>query len=198
MGASNFASPENVDNHYVIGLPYEDEEGIYDFDFIEFKEDIANLIEETIYNDLQSKEFKVRVLDCNETTNNRNYPTRYFSNITLTKSYTNGDFELNFLVGYTSAYYEGATLDFHYIDAHGNKMSVDDIIDDIMYTFSYSYDYNEGWLTMMRPNFIKLINKTHSKIKEYFHNLFNRVAQEKVYRVGGFSDGTSIYEKCKD
>lgn len=197
MGASNFASPENVDNHYVIGLPYEDEEGTYEYDMIEFKENIANLIEETIYNDLETNGFKVRVLDSDESDNSRNYPTYYFSNITLTKGYTNGDFELNFLVGYTVGYYEGATLDFHYIDSYGNKMSVDDIIDDIMHTFRYSYDYNEGWLTMMRPNFIKLINKTHSRIKEYFHNLFARVSQEKLYRVGGFSDGTSIYEKVK-
>lgn len=197
MGASNFITPENADAHYVIGLNEEEDDEIFEFNIENFIEEIRSLIEDTIYKDLGVKGFEVNVVDSDESTNERNYNIYYFSNVTLTKPYSNGDFILNILVGYTSGYYEGATLDFHYINSNGNRLSVDDLIDDIMYDFSYTYNYNDGWLTMMRPNFQKLINAMHTKISEYFNNLFKDISQTQLNRIGGFSDGTSIYEPVK-
>lgn len=95
----------------------------------------------------------------------------------------------------TSAYYEGATLDYLI------KFDIDDYTEyqfnqvDFLEVNDLTQTLSEGMAKIQLPNVINKIKKEVGLITNGIEEVFTQYS-EQYARLGGFSDGTSVYVKA--
>lgn len=180
MGTSNFALLNNASKYYTVLTDLE-EGDTWSFDDLK-----------TNVNERFTEVYGTNESDWKD--NDRNYPA--FGIVEFTKSYlfAGTNIHARFTIICTSGYYEGANLDylieidtqsmygvFDYEDV--DNMDINDLEDS---------DLNEGMKVIQLPkikSFIKRVVEAEKvKIDEILASL-----SDSYERVGGFSDGTSLY-----
>jgi len=89
-----------------------------------------------------------------------------------------------------SAYYEGATLDF-IAEVQVDGYEHDDNVD-----IAYASDMNAGMVTIQNRNAQKYVDNLKVKLVNKLEEVYAQFS-DKYDRLGGFSDGTSIYTKSE-
>ncbi len=226
MGASNFARPENASKYFVVLNNVEEKfveckdckSKYYEYEekYEETKEhgncldcfskdlewdeedhsperwevdDLKNDIRES----LREKFPDIRDNDYRD--NDHNYPSSGIAEIRKSLYFAGLNIDISITIIMTSAYYEGATLDYlinfdsgNYCDYEYNQL--DDLnIDDLTHELSI------GMAKIHLPNVINKIKKEVGSVTVEIEEVFTKYS-EQYTRLGGLSDGTSVYVKA--
>lgn len=226
MGASNFARPENASKYFVVLTNTEEkfvkceECGskyyVYDDQYEETKEcgycldclsedlewgeeyrspdeweidDLKNNIRES----LREKFPDIRDTDYRD--NDRNYPSSGIAEIRKLLYFAGLNIDISITIIMTSAYYEGATLDYLI------KFDIDDYTEyqfnqvDFLEVNDLTQTLSEGMAKIQLPNVINKIKKEVGLITAGIEEVFIKYSDQYA-RLGGLSDGTSVYVKA--
>lgn len=203
MSAPNF-SRTNTSKIYAFGLNHEitqadiDENGL-DQDLLgEYENDFDYSLESCVY-DLAQKDWN----EIDENNGDRNYPTQYFAEKSVT--FQTGASRVSVIVkaGYTAAYYEGANFDFcvscvltgpndygYWCSEEYNlqEYDIDEsvVIDDNWYN-------NKGMSKIQAKNIIKKINKAVEDLTSECEAVFAQCCDKTLACAGVFSNGEGVY-----
>lgn len=141
--------------------------------------------------------------------NDRNYPVQSLGYFQESKWYGDIEVEVRVVATLTSAYYEGATLDFTIEIFNGSEfvnieegfytVTERDILEDLFeigYEHYYS-DMNKGMRKLQVKNAEKWVEKIISELSEQMEQIFENYTQHKLERTALFSNGEAIYETAK-
>lgn len=135
------------------------------------------------------KEYGVKSTD---TKNYNNLATFVSKN----KEYAGVDISLYFEVHIETGYHDGARLDFKaYLEGYYSNYNVDK---DELYerTFELLHnktDYSYKLLTLRAKQASKWLEKEYERMVKHINKALEEAVPTKLRRVGGFSDGTSVY-----
>lgn len=203
MGASNFYKV-NAEMYYVVCNHSPEEEG--DADFGRWMvEDLENMFEyEREHLSKRAKDGNINYYHYKNIKSQkelRNYPASYLGSFDVVLHYCRGKGEvvIRYHCFMRAGYYEAACLDWE------SEIIVDgENVDEFTYEefrdasfFDYSENDSAKGVSRFMYNFLKKrYDKHDALLKEYIHLIFNNISTP-YNRVGGFSDGTSVYEPAK-
>lgn len=227
MGTCNFAHPKNASKYFVVGMNreeqfsecdcgrhYEWEDGYKELDEIicttcgdEVKGGTASRpIESWEWDDL--KQCIMDALDelsefiSGESSDySRNYGSTFLGEASKSKSWGDAEFTVSLKPCITSAYYEGATLDFAIeITTYGetydyNEESLDSILDDGF--DEYYVDLNRGLAAIFRPFAEQWIEDTIKDLSDKVEKVFQTFSEHKLQRQGVMSNGVGVYAEVE-
>lgn len=226
MGASNFARPENASKYFVVLTNTEEkfvkceecESKYYEYDeqYEEteeckhcldcLSEDLEWGEEDRYPDEWEADDLKTNIReslrekfpDIRDNTYydyDNNYPSSGITEIRKSLYFAGLNIDISITIIITSAYYEGATLDYlinfdidDYTDYEFNQ--VDSLeVSDLTQTLS------EGMAKIQLPNVINKIKKEVGLITAGIEEVFTKYSDQYA-RLGGLSDGTSVYVKA--
>lgn len=118
--------------------------------------------------------------------------------VSKNKEYAGVDISMYFEVHIETGYHDGARLDFKaYFEEpyNTNEMTFEEIEDRISdYLESYS-DCSDKIVELRTKQATKWAKKEFERMVKHINKALEEVAPTKLIRVGGFSDGTSVYER---
>jgi hypothetical protein len=183
MGTSNFSVKNAtfifavLESYEDTDTDYKDEENKSEPVLISATEDDLEMLIECLTEAIKEK-FKdtdYSIESCDKSDNERSYTATTFLYIECSQE----QFTLTLYCDIRQAYYDGANLDYHVeIETDNN-----------------SYDTTED-LKEYEPNLYELVNSFYDKLCKELEEVYTE--HSTVYkRIGGFSDGTSLYELVK-
>lgn len=233
MGTPNFASPSNASKYFVVLTGQEVEVKVcpecehnhrdWEFTLSELKEcemckhDLSEVevTSEYVYPEswecddfISNMGYVIKEIGGvkeNEYLNdNRSYPSQTLGKLTQSKSYGEVELEVVITAILTSAYYEGATLDylihvnthkdvFKYSTGSSYDNDIDTILDDA-FDRDYSTDMNAGLCAIFRPKAEAWVKQTITDLSEKLEKLFEDYSSHKLTCKGVFSNGEAVYE----
>lgn len=224
MGTNNFASPKNASKYFVVGANreekysececgkhYEWEDEYVGEVFstcpicksdVEHEEESRPLeswewdeLEENLRDILSELEgFE----DINRKDHSRNYADTFLGSVSKSKSWGDAEFTVSILPVMTSAYYEGATLDFkiEITTVNDTYDYNEESIGDILFNgFDDYYIYlNRGLASIFKKYAEVWIEETVTELSEEVEKVFETVSSHKLKNLGSFSNGEAVYE----
>lgn len=181
MGASNFARLNSASKIFAVLM-----DATEMFEIHDFRDNIQDSFNEIGFDNEDKDD------------DDRNYNSHTFASKSLSSSFGDADIEIKVDVYTTSGYYEGANLDYDFsLYQYGQWNRIEsDLDEEIKYCFDNS-DMNKGMQTIQARNAHKWAEKLISELSTQIENIFEQYAEHELIRVGGFSDGTSVYEEVK-
>lgn len=113
------------------------------------------------------------------------------------KEYAGVDIQMCFEVHVETGYHDGARLDFKaYIDElyNNNEMTFEEIEDRITDLLESYSDKTDKVIALRTKQAVKWAKKEFDKCVEKINMALEQAVPTKMIRVGGFSDGTSVYQ----
>jgi len=108
------------------------------------------------------------------------------------------DCEVNLIGFISSGYYDGANLDYV---SEININTIDYDFEEFSSYFDITdhecNDLNKGFLKMQRNNIIRKVSAVYADLQKEIENIYKQHTTA-LRVIGGFSDGTAIYEKIKE
>lgn len=138
--------------------------------------------------------FKKYGVKSTDTKNYNNLATFVSNN----KEYAGVDISLYFEVHIETGYHDGARLDFKaYLEGYSSNYHVDkeelfERISDLMHNDT---DCSDKVIALRAKQASKWAKKEFERMVKPINKALEEVVPTKMVRVGGFSDGTSVYEK---
>jgi hypothetical protein len=221
MGTCNFAHPQNASEYFVVGANIEEsysececgrhyeyeEEFVGDDVCPECEGDVTHDTETRALEVWQWEELKSNLTEslgnldgfiAEESRNNRrSYNSTFLGKLEESKAWGDAEFHVVLKPCITSAYYEGATLDFKieittYSDTFDyNDEDIDTILDDGF--DEYYIELNRGLVTRFRPYAKAWIEKTVERLSEELETVFKSYAEHQLQRQGVMSNGVAVY-----
>lgn len=201
MATPNFSSPENASGYYAIFMSYQrpvlDDDG-NETDEMETVHPDDWEIQEGI-NDLKINLKELEGVNYSDYSNfqdhSRSYNNTALGDITASKDYAGITFEVIITPILTSAYYEGATLD--YLVKFGNDWdsNFDDIFEVVEDGF-YRSDLNKGMQEIQKKHATNWLEKTVEEIGNIVDEFLKSQAEYHLVKTAQFSNGEAIYEKA--
>lgn len=113
-----------------------------------------------------------------------------------------GDDYLHCYIGLNYGYYEGATIDYDFYygnyDSLSDYKTVDDFVQDVVESILENKliyeNWNKGLCAIQRPNLYKRIYTIISGLIDEAETICNHCCDERLVRIGIFSNGEAIYE----
>lgn len=120
------------------------------------------------------------------------------------KDFYFGDERLECYIGFNNGHYEGATIDYDIrcgdygwlSDCNTADDFIQEIVDGILADKSYYEGWNKGMCAIQRPNLYKKLSGMVSDIIDEAESICNVCCDEKLVRVGIFSNGEAVYERA--
>lgn len=118
--------------------------------------------------------------------------------VSKNKEYAGVDISMYFEVHIETGYHDGARLDFKaYFEEpyNTNEMTFEEVEDRVTdYLESYS-DCSDKVIALRAKQASKWLEKEFERMVKHINKALEEAVPTKLRRVGGFSDGTSVYER---
>lgn len=169
------------------------ENGTYEIDDCEIE-----MLQENIQNSItENPLYKgYYLIEIDRSDNDRNYPTKYFSELSKSKDIANVEIGIRVEIGYTSGYYEGANLDYSFeytIEGYDVGNTIEEALEDFRYR-AENNGINKGMIAIQSRNIESYLSKLKEETATLINNAFEK--NSKSYRLQGvFSNGEGVYIK---
>lgn len=128
------------------------------------------------------------------------FETRPMDNNICCKSIDFGEDYLHCYIGLNSGYYEGATIDYDFYygncDLLSDYKTVDDFVQDVVESILEDKSTEQWPLYYSAPNLYKRLSTIISGLIDEAETICNHCCDERLVRIGIFSNGEAIYKRA--
>lgn len=182
MGTSNFWV-KNASKYFVVEFEENEETGeVYEFAYDDAVEDLRSLFSEKFSGDFSTSRVK-----------SYQGEGTLIGDLTISKDYQGFEVYVRVNIIIRSGYYSGANLDYEFefvVYDSNDEIDVDYIYRDL----TYMYHFSEKMGLLRASQIVKFFESASIKYTSIIETIFGSYTDVYV-RVGGFSDGTSVYTK---